>query len=623
MKNNKLLKILLLILTIFCIGKSNIYAAFPESISGIQQAGVKVGDDWAGARLALKYYGNTAVYCTTYSKTTPALSTDPDYNDGVIQYSKINWEPRVAAGVASIINSAGSITIFNSENKEVNASKEYYYGELAINEFLNTVGSCYFSGTCDIYASKDPSQTLGSTYDDWYDRAMNVYNNYSAGSASLSATNLTFTRNGDKYVSNEISVTKNEAYGVVKYSISSSRGQVVENGNSFHIEIAANEITTKTDVSVTISPTKYIEIAQGYKPSNDKYQAITPAITETTSFALTSSSISGTITPLGKLTINKVDGDNKPLSGAKIKVTGTKGYNKEFVTNGQPIVIEDLEYGTYTIEEIEAPTGYIKAEKQTVNLSSTNYTANITLTDKIVTTVFSKLDATGKKELPGAFLEIQDLDGKIVKFCPGTEEEEYSECSWISTNEPYVIKGLPVGKYYLVETLAPEGYVLNKEKVLFQITGNEETVNVKMKNSLNKVKISKISATNKKELPGATLEIQDKYGKVVKYCTNEKGKKNQPCIWTSTDKPYEIEGMPNGKYYLIETLAPEGYVLNKEKVEFIVDGKKAVVEVEMKNELEVKVPDTLSARSTLLIAISMFDIALGIGILTYVKKSKA
>ena len=42
----------------------------------------------------------------------------------------------------------------------------------------------------------------------------------------------------------------------------------------------------------------------------------------------------------------------------------------------------------------------------------------------------------------------------------------------------------------------------------------------------------------------------------------------------------------------------------------------------MKNDIEVKVPDTLSARSALLITISMFDIALGIGIITYVKKNK-
>ena len=57
-------------------------------------------------------------------------------------------------------------------------------------------------------------------------------------------------------------------------------------------------------------------------------------------------------------------------------------------------------------------------------------------------------------------------------------------------------------------------------------------------------------------------------------------------------------------------------------VEFEIKADGTTTEVEMKNELSVKVPDTLSARSALLIAISMFDIALGIGIITYVKKNK-
>ena len=51
------------------------------------------------------------------------------------------------------------------------------------------------------------------------------------------------------------------------------------------------------------------------------------------------------------------------------------------------------------------------------------------------------------------------------------------------------------------------------------------------------------------------------------------------------------------------------------------DGK--ITEVIMENALEVEVPDTLSSRSVLLLFIGMFDIALGIGILLYVKKNKA
>ena len=72
----------------------------------------------------------------------------------------------------------------------------------------------------------------------------------------------------------------------------------------------------------------------------------------------------------------------------------------------------------------------------------------------------------------------------------------------------------------------------------------------------------------------------------------------------------------------METKAPKGFVLNKEKVKFTVDGKTPITYVQMENELEVEVPDTLSSRSVLLIAISMFDIALGIGIISYVKKNK-
>lgn len=612
MKKNKFLKFMLLVISIFCVGKSNIYAAFPESFTGVQQ-GSDDGSHGAG-RLAVKYYGSTIVYCTEFNKATPA-------EDSELEFTQTPWSSdttenyKIAAGVAAIMIKAGDVSI-GSSSSPADPPENYYWGELAINKFLAAKKVC----SEDICFHGE----MGSGYSEYYDVATTAYNNYDVASISLSKSNLTFTREGDNYISDKINITKDNDTGSLNYTnITTNIGRVHPDGDSFTVSVPVGEVTNQVNVEVTIMYSKYVQIAQKYvsnKPTT--YQSLTPKITQTYKSKDITKTISGTITPLGKLTINKVDGDNKPLSGAKIRVTGTKGYNKEFETKGQPIVIDNLEYDTYTIEEIEAPAGYIKAAKQTASLSATNFTANVTLADKIVKTIFSKLDATGKKELPGAFLEIQDLDGKVVKLCPGSDEEQYSECTWVSTNEPYVVEGLPIGKYYFVETLAPEGYVLNKEKVLFQITGNEETIKVEMKNKLNKVKISKISASNKKELPGATLEIQDEDGKVVEYCTNEKGKKNQPCIWTSTDKPYEIEGMPNGKYYLIETLAPEGYVLNKEKVEFIVNGEKAVVEVEMKNELEVKVPDTLSARSTLLIAISMFDIALGIGILTYVKKNK-
>ena len=127
--------------------------------------------------------------------------------------------------------------------------------------------------------------------------------------------------------------------------------------------------------------------------------------------------------------------------------------------------------------------------------------------------------------------------------------------------------------------------------------------------------ISKVDVTNGKELKGATLQVQDVDGNIVELNGNK-------LEWVSTDKPYKIEGLPVGKYYLVETIAPKGYELNKEKVLFEVKGDGTATNVVMKNQLEVEVPDTLSSRSALLLTIAMFDIALGIGIITYVKKNK-
>ena len=603
MGKNKIIKYLFIFVSIIFLNLSYV-KALQSTYGPITQVGNKEYD--TNYFTSLKIANDKAIFCTSFNDKAPILQTC-QINTG--------WDERTRYAVASIIKKANTgITI-------TGMTTEYFAAELAINGFLNSIGAGGAPIAVDLL-----SNTYQSTYTNYFETAKSTYNNYGI-SINTSTSNLTFSLNGSRYESNLINV---EGVDINKEgtSITSNVGTVSKSGNGFKIIVEASEITKATTINVEISANKEFDQARNYSCGTytednvtKNYQTITPNTVDKI-IKQARKSISGTINPFGKLIINKVDGDKKPLSGATIKVTGRKGYNKTFESNGTPIIIENLQYDTYTIEETEAPSGYMNNTTKTAILSSTNPEATVELINTKIKTTFSKLDATGKKELPGAFLEIQDKDGKVVKLCPGTEEEKYIECSWVSAQIPYVVEGLPIGKYYLVETIAPEGYVLSKEKVMFEITGKEANVKVEMKNLLNKVIISKKSLVTKKELPGATLEIQDKNGKVVEFCTDSKGLKNKPCTWTSGDKPYEINGMPNGTYYLVETIAPEGYVLNKEKVKFIVDGNKSIVEVEMKNELEVKVPDTLSSRSVLLIVISMFDIALGIGIINYVKKNK-
>lgn len=73
----------------------------------------------------------------------------------------------------------------------------------------------------------------------------------------------------------------------------------------------------------------------------------------------------------------------------------------------------------------------------------------------------------------------------------------------------------------------------------------------------SKVVISKKDATTGEELPGATLVLKDSNGNIKD-------------TWVSTNESHVIEGLEPGKYTLSETIAPEGYKLSTETVEFTI-----------------------------------------------------
>lgn len=500
----KFLSILICIITLFI--SINTIAAFPNPISNIKQQGSSVtlnGYD----TLPLKHSGETALFCTNFKNTTMPIghTCTPTYN----------WSEPISAGVASIIGKVGSVSISG------NAPANYYYGELAINAFLCKSG-VDTSYTC--FTSASYEGRLGY-YASWLSDAITVRDNYiSSANISFSTDKIEFHEEGSYYVSNWITISKNFSDNF-KLSVSStifeetSSAYMQTEDNKVRVVILKESVPVGSTITVNLkaSISRSVNLAQNY--SCGSAQSITPNIVESKTLSAIATA-TGTITKeeKGSLTINKVDSNGVNLPGATITIAGPNGYTYTYETDGTTLTLDNLEFGEYIIKEIKAPEGYVMAKEQKINLSREQLTYTVTMEDELTKVVISKLDATGKNELPGATLEIQNEKGEIVKYC---------------------------GK-----------------------DGNSE------------------------------------------------------CKWVSTDKPYEIKGLPVGKYYLIETIAPKGYVLSKEKVEFIVTDEARVVKVEMKNELEVEVPNTLSARSALLLTIAMFDIALGIGIVTYVKKNK-
>lgn len=144
---------------------------------------------------------------------------------------------------------------------------------------------------------------------------------------------------------------------------------------------------------------------------------------------------------------------------------------------------------------------------------------------------------------------------------------------------------------------------LDKEKKL-SVVNSDNNVTYR-----SNVKITNTDSSDNMPVLGNSFKIEDSVGNVVKE-------------FSLNSDSLVINDLSPGKYYLVETNVEDGYILNNDKIEFIVNYSNEEINVNMINHIDVSVPNTGASRSALLLSIAMFDIAIGIGIFTYVKKSK-
>ena len=170
---------------------------------------------------------------------------------------------------------------------------------------------------------------------------------------------------------------------------------------------------------------------------------------------------------------------------------------------------------------------------------------------------FNKTDVTGDKEVEGAQLTITDEDGNVVD-------------QWTSTDKVHSIEGLVVGKTYtLSETVTAKDYVKATD-IKFTVKNSSELETVTMKDK--QVSFTKTDVTGEKEVEGAEITVTDKEtGKVVDK-------------WTSTKESHFINGLEEGKTYILsETVTPEDYVKATD-IEFTVSKEKVNEKVDMKDK---------------------------------------
>ena len=252
----------------------------------------------------------------------------------------------------------------------------------------------------------------------------------------------------------------------------------------------------------------------------------------------------------------------KPLAGAKLAIYNAdgkslakdvKGNTYTFDSEEEAVRITGLPFGEYILRELEAPAGYAKAEDVKFTVSEETQSQTVEMTDGPIVVTISKVDITDGEELPGATLSILDKEGNVVEL-------DGEKLTWVSTNEPHVIKMLPAGDYILREEIAPAGYVKATD-VPFTVTDSAEIQKVTMVDDVTRASFMKLSSKTNQPLAGAILTITDAEGNIVK------DRNGEELRFASEEQAVEITHLPHGKYFLHEEKAPEGYA-KAEDVEF-------------------------------------------------------
>lgn len=337
------------------------------------------------------------------------------------------------------------------------------------------------------------------------------------------------------------------------------------------------------------------------------------------------SGISGeTLTQLANLVVEKKDSvSGTPIPGVKFRLSdGTHTFEAttklDSATNKALATFQGLPIGIdYTLTELSTPAGYKPLAPQTIRLNATSDTGTAIQTEAVENEPYqitlSKYDnrAKGQSEtdnkhylLPGATYDLVDTDtqktlksgmktnadGKITIGTASSFSGQYADDKFTPDlkDGEYVLEDLKPGNYKLVETQAPDHYRGDAHDQATITSGPDKQV---WEDSLkagsvaaiisNKAPSAAVTAYNQKK-PGQ-LDIKkqsetltdDKFpdrqpmtGAEFKlYRYGDDGKVDQSKSWDATIISqdgtfiFDSSDLYEGKYQLVETKAPEGYVI--------------------------------------------------------------
>lgn len=239
-------------------------------------------------------------------------------------------------------------------------------------------------------------------------------------------------------------------------------------------------------------------------------------------------------------------------------ITNQEGY-AQFTTN--------LPKSKYYVLEIKPAAGYLnnheRLEMDATTISSNKETQiNTELKNKKTQIHVEKIEKTENIEqripIIGAKLQVLDPIGNIVQ-------------EWITDNNPHVIRGLEIGKPYILKEIQPANGYVTTEDIPFTIQSDgslnvdesdtiEETEipTIIMQDDITRIKVAILDKETREPIKGITVQIVNKdTGEIV----NE---------FIADGEEHMIEKIPIGNYQIVEKGLLNGYVSTDNK-DFIVE----------------------------------------------------
>ena len=294
------------------------------------------------------------------------------------------------------------------------------------------------------------------------------------------------------------------------------------------------------------------------------------------------------------------------LDGAKLTVLDKEGnvVDQWISVKDQPHVIKRLTVGEeYTLREEMAPYGYLKATDVKFTLEDTAEIQKVEMKDEVPTglliinkngefldkvTLLDNVKGTVEHLFEYVIGSLTDVTFDVfaaedIKAADGVSEDYFKADEKVGTittdsNGIAQMGDLPAGKYYVKEVKTAHGYVLDGEPRYVDLSYRDQdtpviTYDEKWQNARQKVKVTVVKKEKDTDrvLAGGVFglytseDIKNAKGEVLlekdslieQRVTDEKGQ-----ITFTADLPVD------GKYYVKEIFAPDGFVTTEEVQEF-------------------------------------------------------